>query len=401
MTHPDNASTPSSMVERYLVLALRLGQHVDGFVDAYHGPADLARSASDDPKTPGVLASEAEALLMDVASLDGVESRRRRWLEAQIRACALVARRAAGAEMSWSDEVEQCFGVAPSSVPERDLERAHALADAALPGNGALLDRYRRWINTQTVPRETLVPAAERLTAVFRERAEELVTLPADEAAEFDLIEGEPWSAYHYYLGRCRSRVAINADTPVWASWLTDLVSHELYPGHHTERVCKEVALVGERGYLEETLMLTLAPQSLVAEGIAMLGLEVLLGAERHAVAADALKPLGIAYDAEAAAAVEEADRMLEGVIVNAARQVHEEGVSIEAVREYLLHWRLRPPETIDRTIAFVTDRTWRTYVSTYVDGLRLCRQFVGQDKRRFVRLLTEQLTPQDLLEEV
>ena len=30
------------MVEQYLELSLRLGRHVDGLVDAYYGPAEIA-----------------------------------------------------------------------------------------------------------------------------------------------------------------------------------------------------------------------------------------------------------------------------------------------------------------------------------------------------------------------
>ena len=31
--------------ERYLLLALRLGRHVDGLVDSYYGPAELQQQA--------------------------------------------------------------------------------------------------------------------------------------------------------------------------------------------------------------------------------------------------------------------------------------------------------------------------------------------------------------------
>jgi hypothetical protein len=386
------------LVERFVTLALRLGRHVDGFVDAYHGPAELERAAEDDPRTPRRLADEADTLLLELEEDEKLDEGRRSWIQAQVRACSVVAHRSAGEQMTWADEVEACFGVRPTAVPERDLERAHALLDDVLPPSGSLLDRYRAWIDSQRVERESLLAAADLLADAFREPVAQIVALPPEETSTFELTEGAPWSAYHYYLGGCASRVAINVDSPVWSSWLTDLVGHELYPGHHTERSCKEDVLVRRRGYIEEALTLTLAPQSLVAEGIAMLGLEVVLGDDRHRVAAEALEPLGIPYDHEISAVVEQADRILEGATVNVARLVHDEGASIEVAREYLLHWRLRPPEAIDRAIAFVTDPTWRTYVSTYVDGLRICRDFVAGDERRFARLLTEQLTPQDLL---
>jgi hypothetical protein len=47
--------------------------------------------------------------------------------------------------------------------------------------------------------------------------------------------------------------------------------------------------------------------------------------------------------------------------------------------------------------VQFLTDPTWRAYISCYVEGLPLCRAFVAGDPARFERLLSEPLTPDDL----
>jgi hypothetical protein len=47
--------------------------------------------------------------------------------------------------------------------------------------------------------------------------------------------------------------------------------------------------------------------------------------------------------------------------------------------------------------VQFLTDPTWRAYIHCYVDGLPLCRRFVGGDPARFERLISEQLVPADL----
>ena len=50
--------------ESYLLLGLRLGRHVDGLVDAYFGPPELAEEANaGEPVPPEELAAEADALL--------------------------------------------------------------------------------------------------------------------------------------------------------------------------------------------------------------------------------------------------------------------------------------------------------------------------------------------------
>ncbi len=390
----------ADLIERYLTLGLQLGRHVEGFVDAYYGPPELEqRVEAALPADPRRLVDEAGSLAADLAGYPDIDPQRKRWLLGQVLACETVARRLAGERFSWTEEVERCFGIRPSPTIDERFAEAHRLLEGALPQGGSLAERYGRWLESQAVPRDLLVTASGRLATLLRRRTRELAPMPDEEDFELELVEGAPWSAFNYYLGGYRSRVAINADTLMWSSSLTDLVTHELYPGHHTEHACKEALLVRQRGYLEETIALVLTPQSLVSEGIASMALEIALGEDAHAVAADLLRSLDIPYDFETATALQDADQALNGVLVNVSHLIHEQGAEPAEVREYALHWSLKPPEIVDRMLAFAGDPTWRTYVSTYSDGLRLCRAFVAGDEQRFRRLLTEQLTPADLLE--
>ena len=52
---------------------------------------------------------------------------------------------------------------------------------------------------------------------------------------------------------------------------VVELVTHEAYPGHHTEHAWKE-QLLTRAGRLEESIVLIPTPQSVVSEGIASLG---------------------------------------------------------------------------------------------------------------------------------
>ncbi len=51
--------------------------------------------------------------------------------------------------------------------------------------------------------------------------------------------------------------------------------------------------------------------------------------------------------------------------------------------------------------MSFITDPIWRAYVTTYADGYALCGAWVDGDPARYRRLLTEQLTPEDLIDGV
>ena len=110
----------SDVPKRYLELGLRLGRHIDGLIDAYFGPPEIKeRVDAEELLPPANIARDAAAL---IENLDGLEEQRRNWLRAQLFGLQTVARRLAGEEISFVDEVEWCYGVAPERVPEERFE---------------------------------------------------------------------------------------------------------------------------------------------------------------------------------------------------------------------------------------------------------------------------------------
>jgi hypothetical protein len=387
-----------TLVERYLELGLRLGRHVDGLVDAYYGPAELAeRANAGEPEEPAKLAADAATLLAELKGA-GLESQRTRWLRGQLEGLECLARRLAGEPISYLDEVERCYGVRPEWIDEEVFAAAHGELDEALPGTGPIAARYEAWQDGRTVPADRLEGALAAVTADTRARTDELVGLPGGEAVDLELVENEPWNAFNYYLGGLRSRVVVNTDLPVRASLLVTLVTHECYPGHHTEHVLKEAGLVRGKGYEEETIFLTATPQSLIAEAIAEVASSVLLGDDEDAFAAGHVYPLGIPYEPEVAKVVRRAFGTLRSVATNAALLLHERGATEDEVADYLVRWGLYTPQRAVKSLEFLTDPTWRAYTACYSEGRRLAFAYVGRDVDRFRRLLTEQLVPGDLV---
>src|SRR5258705_156524 len=281
------------VVERYIELGLGLGRHVDGFVDAYFGPQEIADRVERAPITPpATLAEEARRLLADIeGGADDLDAGRRHFLAAQARGLRTSARKLAGEPIGYPHEVQACHGV--------------------------------------------------------RARTTQLFGLPDGEHVDFELVTNEPWSGFNYYLGGLRSLVAINTDLPVLSPNLAHLVAHEAYPGHHTEHSRKESGLVRRRGQLEETIFLVGTPQCLVAEGLADLGIEVAVSPDPEgpaAMAASHLKPLGVPFDAEVAAVVARAGEGLSRVRGNVGLLLHEEGRDIDEVVAYAERWALLPP---------------------------------------------------------
>jgi hypothetical protein len=404
----------AGLVDRYLTLGLRLGRHIDGMVDAYYGPPARAQAADREPvQPPDRLVAEARVLLADIDAGgaldgssqvvggilpdDGAAPARRRWLRAQVIGLMTTARKLAGEAIGYADEVEACYGIRPSRVDESTFVDAHRQLDEVLPGSGPLAERLVSWREAHAVPTDTLRRAIDSLAEDFRGRTRTLFGLPDGEHVEFELVTNEPWSGFNYYLGGLQSRVAVNTDLPVLSTSLAHLVAHESYPGHHTEHTRKEVGLVRHRQWWEESIFLVGTPQCLLAEGLADLGLEVIVGRRPEAVVAGHLRPLGLRYDPEVVAAVSEAGEALGAVRQNAAFRLHEDGADVDTVVDEVARWGLLSNDRAAKAVEFLTHPTWRAYLTCYVEGLPLCRTFVGGDPARFDRLLSEQLIPADL----
>lgn len=412
------AGADAGAVERYLVLGLAMGRHVDGFVDAYYGPPGLAERVAAAPVVaPAALVAEARALLsaLDAGEPLGDPTRpegrtrapgdgapgeavaRRRWLRAQVVGILTSARLLAGEAIAYADEVESCYGVRPRRPVEDDILAAHRALDEVVPGTGVLAERFVAWREAQAVPPDALEPALASFAEDLRERTDRLFGLPEGERVEWVLARNKPWSGFNYYLGGLASRVAINVDLPVLSTALAHLVAHEAYPGHHTEHSRKEVGLVRARHFWEESIFLVGTPQCLLAEGLADLGLEIVMGARPEQLVAAHLRPLGIAYDADTVAVVSEAAEVLSSVRALAAFRLHEDGADPDVVVGEVARLALLPRARAAKSVEFLLDPTWRSYISCYVEGLPLCRAYAGGQPERFARLVTEQCLPADL----
>ena len=151
-------------------------------------------------------------------------------------------------------------------------------------------------------------------------------------------------------------------------------------------------------GHQEETIFLVGTPQCVLAEGLADLGIEVLLGDDRHEIVRDHLRRHGVTFDAEAVEAVAEFGEMSSRVRGNLGLLPHEDSANPDDVIAYAEPWLLVDRVRAEKAVAFQTDPTWRAYISCYIEGVRLCRDFVGGDPARFERLLSEQFLPADLV---
>ncbi|MBF6178254.1 DUF885 domain-containing protein [Nocardia otitidiscaviarum] len=387
------------LVTDYLRLGLAFDRLEEGFVDAYTGDPALRREVENAPRPePRDLAHRAAALRKELPEA-GLTAERTEFLEAHLRAMECSARKFAGDEIPFVEEVRAYFDVdiAPGDVAE--YQEAHRQMDEVLAGEGALLERVTAHRRADEIPPERLRACVEAFSGALRELVRQRYPLPDHEFVEYEVVGDKPWSGFNYYLGNYKSRVAINSDLKQHMANLPHLIAHESYPGHHTEHCRKEAGLVAA-GQAEQTLFLVNTPQCLMAEGLADLALKSIVGPGWGVWAQEIYADLGLRFDGERAERLSNASAKLLNVRQDAALLLHDRGKDADEVAAFLERWSLATPERARQSLRFLSSPLWRAYISTYVEGYRLLGGWLDRapdtDDRseRFRRLLDEPLTP-------
>lgn len=390
-------------VVEYVRLGLAFDRIEEGFVDAYTGdPALRAESENAAAPEPAALARRARVLREELPA--GLPADRAEFIGSHLRALECSARKFAGEQIGFVDEVQAYFDVRIEPGDEDRYRQSHARMADALGVPGATGDRLREaytdYRRADEIPAELVSQLIDEFSGSLRETVRREFPLPDGERVDFEVVSDKPWSGFNYYLGDYRSKVAVNTDLPQYLSSLPGLIAHEAYPGHHTEHCRKERGLVGA-GHDEHTIFLVNTPQCLMAEGLADHALAAAMGTSWQEWAAEIYADFGLRFDTERARAVSTAAAGLIRVRQDAALALHDRGESIDDVALFLQRWLLVTPDRARQMLRFLTSPLWRAYISTYVEGYALLGQWLdeaggGGPARlaRFGRLLDEPLTP-------
>jgi hypothetical protein len=424
----DSLAAMDAAAREYVALVLELGTHDEGYVDAYYGPAEWRQEAEAAPRAVAeigrrarVLAGEMEDLVVPGAgqrpeedleaptAAPPTESEltelRRAFLARQLAAVAARAQMLGGETMSFDEEAAALYDARPPSFSEEHFAATIDEIDALLPGEGPVIDRYRRWRDRFVIP-----PA--RLDAVFaaaveecRRRTAEHLELPAGEGFRVEYVRDKPWSGYNWYQGGFQSLIQVNESLPIHIDRAVDLACHEGYPGHHVFNALFEKHLVRDRGWHEYSVYPLYSPQSLLAEGTANFGIRVAFpGDERVAFEREVLFPLA-GLDPETADdyyAIAERLEELSYAGNEAARRYLDGEIDAAEAAAWMERYALMPPERAKQRVEFMD--AYRSYVINYNLGQDMVRQWVeangggaGDPERRwqvFSLLLTTPRTP-------
>ena len=192
---------------------------------------------------------------------------------------------------------------------------------------------------------------------------------------------------------------------------MISLVTHEAFPGHHLEHAWKETRLVIEQDRAEASIQLINTPEAYVSEGLAEVGGRYVVDDARWMELFGVIcERAGIPSDEADPATEWQVSRTLRGlraVSADAALMLHADGRPRDEVVEFLERHGLLSRVRAEKSYEFIDHPLWRTYVFCYSGGERLLAEWcavagdLAAQRGRFLRLLTEQLTPSAIAAEL
>jgi len=394
-------SALDAVAESYVKLVLAVGRHDALYVDAYYGPpAWKAESDTGAPVPLAELLVRSRELLDKTREADGPADRRR-YLEKQLIAVAGHLRRLSGEKMTLTEECRVLYDADPPHHDVAEFAAAHEALEKLVPGTGPLGPRIEAMRKAAYVSRDKVAETLHVALETARTATAPFVHLPPGESFEAVLVTDKPWGAYNWYLGDYKSRIELNTDLPTELNGLLGTMCHEGYPGHHVYNVLLEEKLVRGKGWVEYMVYPLYSPQSLLAEGTANVGIDVVFtdDARRRALT-DVLAPVaGVPTDAVLALdTVRHAMKPLAYVNGEAARMLLDEGRPDAEVAAFIRKWGLVSEDRANKSVAFA--KTYRSYVFNYSLGEDIVRMWIGSGPdraERFFAILDRPVVPSDL----
>lgn len=384
--------------ENYISLCFELERYIPGLVDAYFGPPNLREQAGTTPTPLNDLIESIEDSMRALSAKAFTPTERRiGFLYRQLRALRMLAVVARGDTVPYLEEVAGIYDIRPVRVPESTYEKSLAEIAHLLPGAAPLADRLDTFRKQFEIPptmvREIFADALE----YTRSKTKGLIPLPENETFEMSLVTDKPWSGYNWFKGSAHSLIEINTDLPRRIDHVLHLMSHEGYPGHHTDISTKEHTLFRGNGWLEFSMHPLYSPQSVIAEGIAETAGEIIYSQdEALAYMRDSIaRRLGKRdLDFPKLMKISSLFDDLRSVAANASILLFSEMLPESEVFDYLRQFALIDRAFAEKRLQFL--KIYRGYIYTYYYGYDLLKAyFSGKDARaEFIKLLSEPAYP-------
>lgn len=197
----------------------------------------------------------------------------RDWLTEQSLAVYNLLHWRSGAEVGYEEVVAGTLRVDPRPPSGAVVRSARAARDEALRSAG-----YRSFGDYRAdnlIPPNEIEAQVKSLIAELRSRTERQLPwlrLPEDTIGT-KVVSDVAFSAYCDYPGRA---VWLNADVPLTYAELKQIVAHESYPGHDAHMGHRDAIVRSQEALADTALVITNTASSVLFEGIAERGLDLL-----------------------------------------------------------------------------------------------------------------------------
>ena len=273
----------SKFGEDFLLLALRIGKHVKGYVDFYIGPEKFQQVVDNESiLSPKKLLNDCKSLLEELHS-QAFDKNRERYLEKMLISMLVTIENLIPIDIPFEEQFLQLYDVVLHPVKEIELENLKDEVNEAYSGIGSLEERFEKLRMKRRVPEEKVFKFFRRALDITENRTEDLFNnlLPKYQQISLEQTKDKNedninWTCYEWYLGNYHSRLVVNPKFDMYWTNLLTLCAHEGYPGHHTEFSLKELKLYHELNQFEHSVLLINSPKLIISEGIADLAINVL-----------------------------------------------------------------------------------------------------------------------------
>lgn len=276
------------VVEEYVRLVLEIGEYDDSFVDAYFGPENWKPTQAKKETFPFNNFVQRANRLLDQCDViletkdPDLEVARIEMLKKQLIAVRTKVEMIGGKTYDFDEEARLLYDAEPPHFSASHFDDLLEDLDSLLTGEGDLQSRYNNYMAAFIIP-------IEKLDTVFRvaiDKARKITKthfdLPENENFILEYVTEKVWGGYNYYQGNSQSLIQINTDFPIYINRAIDLASHEGYPGHHVYMMLIEQNMVNEKGWMEFSVYPLFSPLSLIAEGSANYGIDVVFPGENR-----------------------------------------------------------------------------------------------------------------------
>ena len=376
----DTMMNINDIATEYVKLTLKVGQHHSSYIDAYYGPKEWQPTG--EPVELNTLKQVAERLLINIdqVQVSNVQEQRKAFLKVQLKSIVVFIRQLLKEPLSFKQE---SLGLYDAVSPELDLAKLDLVLKKLallLPGNKPLNEKYNEFQSQFIIETDKLDIVFQAAIDEARQRTKQHITLPEQESFTVEYVTNKVWSGYNWYKGNSYSLIQLNTDFPIYIDRAIDLASHEGYPGHHVFNSQMEQHLVNNKGWIEYSVYPLFSPISLLAEGSANYGIQVVFNAvERLKFEQEVLFPLaGLdANKAQKYYQIQGLKKELSYIDNHVAAQYLDGKIEKDQAIELLMKYSLVSNKKAQQRIGFI--KANRAYVINYNLGQDLVRKYVDK----------------------